>query len=122
MGIERAFMKIPVYRGDDEPYLLEFYDSTSGSGVAVDVATVYDEIVMEVRSRPKRDSLRVKRLTLGDGDFVISDTNKVSFNLTLDVEGGVYYYDIRLRLTGTTKWQTLISGTVVVTENISRTS
>lgn len=122
MAVERAFLKIPVYRGDYEPYLLEFYDSTSGTSVKVDVATVYDEIILEVRDRPAQDSRLRKRLTLTDGDFTISDTNIVSFNLNMVVDGGVYYFDLRLRLTGTSKWLTLISGTVVITNSISRIS
>lgn len=120
MSIDKGFIKYPVYRGDGEQYVLRMFTKTNDVEEKIDVATVYEEIVMEVRTGPTDDTTLIKRLTLSDGDFVVSDTNVLTFNLKVDAAGGVYHYDIRFKAFLDNDYQTLIKGVVVVEDNNSR--
>ena len=100
-------------------YHIETLTMTDG-GSAMDLATLYDEIVCEVRNGNDTNSPLIKRVTLTGGDITITDTNKLNLNLTTSYQGGNYKGDIRFRQDSTTNWDTLVAMDVVITPSISR--
>ena len=120
MSVRKAFVKYQVYRGDDEPQFLDMYNIVDAVQTPIDIAASYDDVVLEIRERQDPDSTRLKRLSLSDGTMSIVSTNKLSYDLSLNNDQGVYFYDIRFRYKDSDRYQTFISGPLIITNNISR--
>ena len=120
MSIERAFVKYQVYRGDDTPQFFDMFNVVGETETAIDIAASYEDIVLEVRVRQDPNSELLKRASLQDGTMSIVSTNKLSFDLTMDKPQGVYFYDVRLRIKDSERYQTWVSGPLIITDNISR--
>lgn len=89
-------------------------------GSPMDLATLYDEIVCEMRNGNNTNAPLIKRVTLTGGDITITDTNKLNLDLTTSFAEGNYKGDIRFRKDSTTNWDTLVAMDVVITPSISR--
>lgn len=125
MAVERGLAEYFLYRGDRENYFMEFFTTPNEDltdQTAVNLSTTYDEIYLDIRTLPNQDSRRIIRKSLTNGDFVIggAGSNEITFNLKTDEKGGPYYFDMRFRLSGTQSWLTLISGTVLITDNVTK--
>ncbi len=118
MAVNRGFAKIPLYRGDYEPFVFTFF-SDSAQTTPLDIADIYDEVVLEIRTKPNDQGDLIKRVSLGDG-IEILEVNKLQFDLANTAKGATYFYDMRFRIKETNNWLTLISGTAPSTNNISR--
>lgn len=116
MAVDKGLMNFTVYRQDEEEFFLTFVD---GEDNPIDLAATYDEILLECRTYMflNKNNEVVKSLSLSAGDIVISDTNKITFNLKTSFNPGTYSYDMRFRYIGTTRYKTLIAGGIIVQPN-----
>lgn len=89
-------------------------------GSAMDLATLYDEIVCEMRNGNDTNAPLIKRVTLSGGGITITDTNNLNLNLTTSFAAGNYKGDIRFRQDSTDNWVTIVAMDVVITPSISR--
>lgn len=116
MAVDKGLMNFEVYRQDEEEFFLTFVD---GDDLPIDLASVYDEILLECRTYMflNKNNEVVKSLSLTGGDIVISNTNKITFNLKTEYNPGTYIYDMRFRYAGTARYKTLIAGGIIVQPN-----
>jgi len=121
MSVEKAYIKYPIYSTDGDNRTLEMYNKVNGVEFKTDITATFSDVVMEIRAGENPKSELIKRLSLEEGTMTVTDTNVLNFDIGLDVEAGVYYYDIRYLQIGDTKYQTYIKGVAVVENNISRT-
>ena len=119
MSVDKGFIKYPVYRGDDEPYILKMFDGDNDD-IPLNVSATYDEIILEARKGNNENAPLVFRKTLSGGTITITNTNEINYNLSTSEKAGVYYLDLRFRISGTEKWKTIIKGIMPVEDNISK--
>jgi len=107
-----------IYRQAKDSTVLSFFDT---SDAPIDVTATYDDILFEVRKAKNPESKRLMTRQLTEGTIQVANTNEVIIDLTSDIEGGNYYYDIFAKLAGTEDWIILYGGRFINTNNVSNT-
>ena len=120
MSVDKGFIKYPVYRSDKDVRTLEMYNKVAGVESKTDVSATFSDVLIQVRTGDNPNSSLIKSLSLAEGTITVTDTNVLNFDLSMNVDDGVYYYDVRFKVVGETQYQTYIKGVVTVENNVSR--
>lgn len=118
--MERGNLDYPIYRDDYAPQFLEMYEGDEVTNTPIDVLAQFDDILIQIRQNKKPVNSLVKTLQYTAGTIAITDTNKVSWDMTMTSPAGAYWYDIRFKIKGSNNWITYIEGNVLVTNNVSK--
>ena len=109
---------IAIQRGTDQIRVFKFYETNTTT--PINVASVYTDFVMEIRTRQNPNSTLLLRYELNDG-IAITATNEITLTIpkldTLSVEGGVYWYDLVCVKNGLS--QALAQGRFEINNNIT---
>lgn len=116
MAVERGYLKIYLDRGGYEPFYWQFDED----GTPIDLTATYDDIKIQIREKPTYNSKLIKSLSLSDMTITGTDNDVLQFRLDNNHEGGKYYFDARFKLAGTENWLTLLSGIIIITNNITK--
>jgi len=92
-----------------------------GAGNPIDIASIYDDVIMEVRTSQDPNARRKLTRQLTDGTITLQNVNELVVDLTNNMAGGKYFYDVRFKYIGMDKWQTFVRGPFIVTDNVSNT-
>jgi len=118
--VNKGLAKYAIFRGDNERYTIRLFARQQDGDEPIDIAFKFREIRMQIRSGGNENTPLYKTLTLTGGDFTITDTNVLNFQLQTDQYAGVYYYDIRFQKRIGNDWETYIKGIINVQANTTR--
>lgn len=120
MSVDKGFLNLHLYRGDFESYELEMTEIVNGTETDIDIAAVYDEIILQVRTANDPRSTKIIDLRLSTEEITISNTKLLSWSMQTSAEAGTYFFDMTFKLAGGDQYLTLIKGNVIIENDISR--
>jgi hypothetical protein len=106
-SFEPGTARVSIVQGAYHVEELSFVDGDNNNA-PIDLAALYDAIECNLREDRRKDSVKIKGLTLSSG-ITITNTNVLNLDLTNESDKLKYYGDIRFRLTGTSNWVTLVT-------------
>lgn len=120
-GIYAAQLNITIKKADTASIIATLTDPNN-SDAPVDLSA-YDELLMQIKSQ-KAASTSLLELTLGSG---LSITGVSNNELTIDItatqatlDAATLFYDVQGTNTGTGLVRTLLTGTFIVSDDVSR--
>lgn len=107
-----------IIRQDSFTDVITLVDSV---GDPIDIAAIYDDVILEVRTAQDPNAKRKLNRQLSKETITLQNVNELVVDLTNNIEGGKYFYDVKFKYLGMDKWQTFVSGPFIITDNVSNT-
>jgi len=114
---EIAFLEYDILRAKYTPKFFEMLEGDESTNTPIDVLSQFDDIKIQVRKSKQPETGLVKTWRYTAGTIFVTDTNVVSWDMTLDVPAGTYWFDVFFKFIDSDHWTAYVSGIVNLTNN-----
>ena len=119
--MDRGILDYKIYRGNYSPQFVEMFEGDEITNTPINIVNEFDDVLIQVRKDKQPENGLIKTLQYTSGTIALAAVNKISFDLSVDDESGVFWYDIAFKIKNSNQWITYIEGNVIVENNVSKT-